>query len=70
MNDDFPDKVNVGVGAYRCDQGMPFVLPVVREAENDIIAEELDHEYLGIVSASFYAVVSWHCSFSDAISHF
>lgn len=48
LNDDFPDKVNVGVGAYRCDQGMPFVLPVVREAENDIIAEEMDHEYSGI----------------------
>jgi len=38
----------VGVGAYRCDQGMPFVLPVVREAENEINLEELDHEYSGI----------------------
>ena len=50
MKDDFPDKVNVGVGAYRCDEGNPFVLPVVREAENEIIMEELDHEYSGIVS--------------------
>lgn len=48
MKDDFPDKVNVGVGAYRCDQGMPFVLPVVREAESEINMEELDHEYSGI----------------------
>ena len=40
--------MNVGVGAYRCDQGMPFVLPVVREAENEIIMEEVDHEYSGI----------------------
>ncbi|KAL7519919.1 hypothetical protein ACHAWX_004679 [Stephanocyclus meneghinianus] len=48
LKDDFPDKVNVGVGAYRCDQGMPFVLPVVREAENEINLEELDHEYSGI----------------------
>ena len=45
--------MNVGVGAYRCDQGMPFVLPVVREAENELIAEELDHEYSGIVSACY-----------------
>jgi aspartate/tyrosine/aromatic aminotransferase len=45
-----PNQVNVGVGAYRCDQGMPFVLPVVREAENEINIEELDHEYSGIVS--------------------
>jgi hypothetical protein len=29
---------------------MPFVLPVVREAENEINLEELDHEYSGIVS--------------------
>lgn len=42
----------MGVGAYRCDQGMPFVLPVVREAENEINLEELDHEYSGIVSCS------------------
>ena len=46
-----PLQVNVGVGAYRCDEGMPFVLPVVREAENEINLEELDHEYSGIVSA-------------------
>ena len=50
MKDDFPDKVNVGVGAYRCDLGKPFVLPVVREAEKDINMEEMDHEYSGIVS--------------------
>jgi len=48
LNDDFPEKVNVGVGAYRGDDGKPFVLPVVREAEKNIIAEELDHEYSGI----------------------
>mmetsp|Transcript_11675 Transcript_11675/g.25569 ORF Transcript_11675/g.25569 Transcript_11675/m.25569 type:complete len:457 (-) Transcript_11675:1559-2929(-) len=48
LKDDFPDKVNVGVGAYRCDLGKPFVLPVVREAENDLVAEGLDHEYSGI----------------------
>ena len=48
LNDDFPNKVNVGVGAYRCDLGKPFVLPVVREAESELVAEELDHEYSGI----------------------
>jgi hypothetical protein len=55
--DDFPDKVNVGVGAYRCDQGAPFVLPVVREAEKAIIAEGMDHEYSGIVSVRFLIVM-------------
>ena len=31
--DDFPRKVIIGVGAYRDDQGKPYVLPCVREAE-------------------------------------
>jgi len=51
LKDDFPNKVNVGVGAYRDDEGKPFVLPVVREAEKDIISEELDHEYSGIAGS-------------------
>lgn len=29
--DTFPDKVNVGVGAYRDDDNKPWVLPVVRK---------------------------------------
>merc|ERR1719232_628454 len=47
-NDDFPMKVNVGVGAYRCDEGMPFVLPCVRKAEAILQANDFDHEYSGI----------------------
>jgi hypothetical protein len=50
LKDDFPDKVNVGVGAYRDDSGKPFVLPVVRDAEREINLENVDHEYSGIVS--------------------
>ena len=46
--DDFPMKVNVGVGAYRCDEGLPFVLPCVRKAEAILQASQLDHEYSGI----------------------
>jgi len=41
--------VNVGVGAYRTDEGKPFVLTCVRQAEG-ILAEQLkagklDQEY-------------------------
>ena len=50
LKDDFPNKVNVGVGAYRDDNGKPFVLPVVRDAEREINMENVDHEYTGIVS--------------------
>lgn len=48
--DKSPNKVNVGVGAYRGDDGLPFVLPCVKEAEQiNIQNSALDHEYLGIV---------------------
>ena len=43
-----PNKMNLGVGAYRDDQGKPFVLPSVREAEKQILEAQMDHEYLGI----------------------
>ncbi|CAI4230266.1 unnamed protein product [Auanema sp. JU1783] len=46
--DSNPKKMNLGVGAYRDDQGKPFVLPSVREAEQRIVAEKLDKEYAGI----------------------
>jgi aspartate aminotransferase len=47
--DTFPNKVNLGVGAYRDDDNKPWVLPVVRKAQA-IIANDhtLDHEYLPI----------------------
>jgi len=32
--DQFPQKVNLGVGAYRDDQGKPFVLPTVRKVRS------------------------------------
>lgn len=48
--DDFPNKVIVGVGAYRCDGGKPYVLPCVRQAEERVFSLALDMEYSGIVS--------------------
>uniref|UniRef100_A0A672SIV3 Aspartate aminotransferase n=1 Tax=Sinocyclocheilus grahami TaxID=75366 RepID=A0A672SIV3_SINGR len=43
-----PKKMNLGVGAYRDDQGKPFVLSCVRKAEAQIAAKKLDKEYLPI----------------------
>uniref|UniRef100_A0A6Q2WXJ4 Aspartate aminotransferase n=1 Tax=Esox lucius TaxID=8010 RepID=A0A6Q2WXJ4_ESOLU len=43
-----PKKINLGVGAYRDDQGKPFVLSCVRKAEAQIAAKKLDKEYLAI----------------------
>lgn len=46
--DDFPQKVIVGVGAYRDDLGKPYVLPSVKKAEKIMLDEGLDMEYAGI----------------------
>jgi len=46
-NDTDPRKVNVGIGAYRTDEGKPFVLSCVRKAEAKVVADKsLDKEYL------------------------
>ncbi|XP_064630542.1 aspartate aminotransferase, cytoplasmic-like [Lineus longissimus] len=48
-SDPFEKKVSLGVGAYRTDQGQPWVLPVVREAEKQMAENAaLNHEYLPI----------------------
>ncbi|XP_011200779.2 aspartate aminotransferase, mitochondrial [Bactrocera dorsalis] len=44
-----PKKINLGVGAYRDDNGKPWVLPSVRTAEERIVAKKLDKEYATII---------------------
>ena len=45
-NDKNPNKCNLGVGAYRDNDGKPYVFPVVRKAEAAIVANlALDKEY-------------------------
>ncbi|CAL8069109.1 unnamed protein product [Calicophoron daubneyi] len=46
--DSSPRKVNLGVGAYRDDNGKPYILPSVKEAESRIISRNMDHEYAPI----------------------
>jgi aspartate aminotransferase len=42
-------KVNLGVGAYRTEESKPWVLPVVRQAETQLAANQvLNHEYLPV----------------------
>lgn len=43
-----PNKINLGVGAYRDNDGKPFVLPSVKEAELTLIKSNLNKEYAGI----------------------
>lgn len=44
-----PDKVDLGIGAYRDNSGKPWILPAVQKAERKLISSEsYNHEYLGI----------------------
>lgn len=50
--DDFPNKVNLSVGAYRNDEGKPWVLPSVRKAEERVVAASMNKEYAPIVGVN------------------
>lgn len=43
-----PNKVNLGVGAYRDDNEKPYVFEVVKLAQKEIVDENMDKEYLPI----------------------
>ncbi|XP_028983080.1 aspartate aminotransferase, cytoplasmic-like [Betta splendens] len=58
-NDPFPTKVNLGVGAYRTDDGQPWVLPVVKKVEKVIVHDDrLNHEYLPILGLPEFRAAS------------
>jgi len=66
--DNFEKKVSLGVGAYRTEEGLPWVLPVVRLAEKNLTADDtLNKEYfpvLGLEKFSFLAtklLLGGHC---------
>lgn len=43
--DEFPEKINISVGAFRDDSGSPFVLECVKQAEARIASLYPNHEY-------------------------
>lgn len=50
--DQNPQKINLGAGAYRDDNGKPYVLPSVIQAENLLFKKNLDKEYAPISGIS------------------
>lgn len=62
-----PEKINLGVGAYRDDNGKPFVLPSVLEAEKKLLAENLDKEYAPISGLADFCKVSAELAFGNEI---
>ncbi|ORX67373.1 aspartate aminotransferase [Basidiobolus meristosporus CBS 931.73] len=61
--DQDPKKMNLGVGAYRDDNGKPFVLNSVRKAEKIISDSLLDKEYLGILGLPTFTKLASHLAY-------
>lgn len=40
LADQDPNKVSLGVGAYRDDNGKPYIFPVVRKVETEILQDK------------------------------
>uniref|UniRef100_A0A336LIC0 Aspartate aminotransferase n=1 Tax=Culicoides sonorensis TaxID=179676 RepID=A0A336LIC0_CULSO len=53
-----PKKINLGVGAYRDDNGKPHVLPSVLKAEARITEKKMDKEYAGIAGVADFCKYS------------
>jgi len=60
-----PNKINLGVGAYRDDNGKPFVLPSVKMAEAEIQAKNMDKEYSPISGSAEFCKASINLALGD-----
>lgn len=61
-----PKKMNLGVGAYRDDNGQPYVLPSVRTVEERMVTQDLNKEYLGISGLPAFVDLSLKFAYGDA----
>ena len=68
--DSNPNKMNLGVGAYRGDDGKPFVLPSVRAADKIIFEKQMDKEYLGITGLPGFLKDAAKLAFADSGNNF
>eukprot|EP01132_Coremiostelium_polycephalum_P007543 gene7543-9274_t len=52
--DTSPSKINLGVGAYRDEDGKPFILGCVKKADKKIYEANVDHEYAPIAGVASF----------------
>jgi len=57
-NDAFPQKINLGVGAYRDDTGKPLVLNAIKTAESRIVSRSMNKEYTEITGVPEFVKVA------------
>lgn len=60
-----PKKINLGVGAYRDDNGKPYVLPSVKTAEKLIQTKNLDKEYSPIAGSAEFCKLAIELAMGD-----
>ncbi|KAI7868646.1 aspartate aminotransferase [Spinellus fusiger] len=60
-----PRKMNLGVGAYRDDNGKPYVLSSVRKAEQEIINSGADKEYAGIMGLADFTAAAGRLAYGE-----
>ncbi|KAF8330362.1 pyridoxal phosphate-dependent transferase [Cantharellus anzutake] len=60
-----PRKINLGVGAYRDENGKPFVLPSVKSAEERIHAAKQDKEYLPITGLADFTKLASKLAYGE-----
>ncbi|KAA0189371.1 hypothetical protein HAZT_HAZT008646 [Hyalella azteca] len=63
-----PNKINLGVGAYRDDNNKPFVLPSVRKAEAIMTSKALDKEYAPISGSAEFCHAAISLAFGEGSS--
>lgn len=63
QQDKAPEKINLGVGAYRDDNGKPFILQSVDEAKQRILSRLSNHEYSAIQGNDTFIKVSEEFTF-------
>jgi len=60
-----PKKMNLGVGAYRDDNGQPYVLPSVTKAEQNVVSRSLNKEYAPIGGEGDFCKEAAKLAFGD-----
>ena len=58
QQDPNPKKISLGVGAYRDDNGKPYVLPSVLAAEAKMTAAGINKEYAGMAGVQSFVDLS------------
>lgn len=60
------NKVNLSAGTYKDNEGKPYILNCVKEAEKIIIQKNIDHEYLPIEGLQSFIKNSLVLAYSDS----